>query len=110
MGKKKVNGLIKKIFSENKEILKKHMKEENVTLKTVNNEIKYILCLLKNDRIHLENENERVFQIKDIFEYLPVKLGYFKIENIPGEVEDPERRVEQCPIISTDKGKAIYSE
>jgi DnaJ-domain-containing protein 1 len=110
MGKITINGLIKRIFSENKEIIKNHMKKENITLKTVHEEIENILYLLKWDNILLEKENEGAFQIKDALEYLPVKLGYFKIENISGEANNPERRVEQCPIIPTDKGKAVYSQ
>jgi hypothetical protein len=110
MEKKIVNGLVKKIFDENKKTIKKYMKEKNITLKTVHEEIKDILYHLKYDQIHLEGNDERIFQIKDVLEYLPVKLGYFKIEDISGEANNPERRVEQCPIIPTDKGKAIYAE
>jgi hypothetical protein len=109
MGKKTVNGLLKKIFNDNKETIKNYMKEKNITLKTVHEEIKEILYFLKYDNIHLEGKNEGVFQIKDVLEYLPVKLGYFQIWNISGEADNPERRVEQCPIIPTDKGRAVYA-
>jgi hypothetical protein len=110
MGKKTVNGLLNKIFNENKETIKNYMKEKNITLKTVHEEIKDILYSLRYENLHLEGKNEGVFQIKDVLEYLPVKLGYFKIWNISGEADNPERRVEQCPIIITDKGRAAYAE
>lgn len=102
---------INNIISENKNILENHMKKNNIQIEEIHEDIKNILYWLKCDNIHLEKEEgEKEFQIKDVLEYLPVKLGYFKIEDISGEADDPERRVEQCPIIPTEKGKEIYAE
>ena len=101
---------VENIIKENSKVIEDHMKEENITSKTMHEEIDEILYLLKYERIHLEKNNEGVFRIKDVLEYLPVKLGFFKIWNISGETNNPERVIGQCPIIPTTKGKEIYAE
>jgi hypothetical protein len=101
---------VENILKENSEIINNYIKEKNITLKTIHEEIDHILYLLKYDSIHLEENEDKAFKIKDILEYLPVKLGFFEIWNISGEANNPEKVVWQCPIIPTEKGKKIYAE
>jgi hypothetical protein len=100
---------VENIIKENSKVLDDYMKKKNITSKTMHEEIEDILYLLKYENIHLEQRDEGAFKIKDVLEYLPVKLGYFKIWNISGEADNPERVIGQCPIIPTEKGKEIYS-
>lgn len=101
---------VENILKENSEVINNYMKEKNITSKTIHEEINDILYLLKYDNIHLEEKDEGAFRIKDVLEYLPVKLGFFEIWDISGEVDKPERVIGQCPIIPTAKGRKVYAE
>ena len=104
MKKKK---LVNKIFLENRSIIEQDMKKNHLPQKQA---ISHLTTILSNlyAPLHLEDkeENGKAFQVKGVYEYLPVKLGFYKLS---GNL-NPEEYIEQCQLILTEKGKEVYAE
>jgi len=92
---------LERLFNENENIFKEYPDKEKAK-----KDLRIILCNL-NFNLHLESE-KGTFLLKDLQNYLPVKLGYYKI--LGGENKNPEMLCEQCTITPTEKGNEIFRE
>jgi hypothetical protein len=99
--------LVNKIFLENRSLLEEIMKKDNLSKKDIINNLTIYLRGLYTD-LYLSNDDKKSFKIKDVFEDIPMKLGFY--EPLDKENLDPERYVEQFTLTPTEKGKEIYAE
>ena len=98
--------LVNKIFLENRNIIEDYMKKKDLSKNQVISDLTTFLNNL-NMPLHIEKKG-KAFQIKDVSDYLPVKLGLYGLSN--EKDLNPEMFVQQCTIYPTIKGKEIYSE
>jgi hypothetical protein len=96
--KNKVN-FISNIFRENSEIMEKYIKEKGISLKEGYEQLQTILSCLRTD-LYLE-KGGKSFQLKEIYNLLPVKLGWY--ERLDKRDLDPEMYIEQCTLTPTNK-------
>lgn len=96
---------IKNIFYENSKIMQEYMKENGISLEKGYEELQTALHYL-NTSLHLDREGKS-FQLKEINNLLPVKLGWFDISEESKRTFNLEIDVEQCTLWLTTKGKEI---
>jgi len=99
--------LTDKIFNENKKIFEDYMKNDKLSKEDAIKDLTTFLANLKTP-LYLSNDDGKPFRIKDVLNYLPVRLGWYELFDKMDV--NPERLVEQCTIDPTPKGKEIYSE
>lgn len=100
--------LIDKIFNENKEIFSEYMGKDKLSKEDAIKDLITFIINLKTP-LYLSNDDGKPFKIKDVINYLPVRLGLYEFNNNKKAL-DPEILVEQCTIYPTKKGQETYSE